>query len=699
MEDFAATRPFDVLRLAGDYDTVLHRVSQHAYQDDQDRLFAAIALGDLRLEERASEVVHDLREGPELVRWRAVERDLLRGGRGQRDLAVASSVADLVASARRGALDDPLDVYVAARALLAEGLRIRKSEQGAAELAERAYWEARLLFQDIGRPDGVADAERLLGQLYVWQGAPQGIPSLTAALAGWHLVAARHAEAARQLREAHDLPAAPVAPGGHNAGTTLYELGMAFHDAGRYLQAADTFAAAAALYHPAADPSARARLLQARASSLVELGRLEEAETHLKDPVFARVEDYRKMVRLRDLSRIALRRGDLEGAEGHVREAAAVYGARDVVGDFGARTLRCQEIRVRAARAEPAARARLAAELERIAGHYRDARELPHAVLTLRDAAETFHGAGDGANATRALEQARALAQAHGLDAMLPELRILGLGALFAGTVDVEGGGHRGYVVIRTLRRDALGQVSLAIDSRSNRRVALDVGPPADAAAVQQEVEIGQALQAVAAEGLPRVHDVGTLVLAGERRAFRAHEVVNGPTLDLVLDRFPSPRAVLRLVSVLAGALQALHDGGLVHGAVAPDNVIVRPEGGGDPVLVALGSTSYRSAPRARAAPGPFAAPEQLDGRPADAPADVFALGAILLRWLGRAPLPARPRRVLRRRLRYRSVVPARVDDPALQELLLGPLAVDPAARPSAGELARALAPLWTPRD
>jgi len=120
---------------------------------------------------------------------------------------------------------------------------------------------------------------------------------------------------------------------------------------------------------------------------------------------------------------------------------------------------------------------------------------------------------------------------------------------------------------------------------------------------------------------------VDVVALDGHRTALVA-EAVDGPTVGAVLEARPqwAVGEVVTLVVPLAGALAALHTQGLVHGDVAPENVVLAP--GGRPVLVDLaaivlpGAGTRGFAPRDRA------------GTPA---ADVYALARLGLTALGSA--------------------------------------------------------------
>lgn len=138
------------------------------------------------------------------------------------------------------------------------------------------------------------------------------------------------------------------------------------------------------------------------------------------------------------------------------------------------------------------------------------------------------------------------------------------------------------------------------------------------------------------------------------------------------------PGEVVTLVVPLAEALAALHDAGVVHGDVAPGNVVLEP--GGRPVLVDLvcgaGADELGT-------PG-LAAPERARG--ATAAADVYALGRLGLALLdGGSDVDAVPQAALDGR------PPQAGDEPGaarLRAVLERATAADPAARPDPGALA-----------
>ncbi|MFF7093109.1 bifunctional serine/threonine-protein kinase/ABC transporter substrate-binding protein [Streptomyces rubradiris] len=170
---------------------------------------------------------------------------------------------------------------------------------------------------------------------------------------------------------------------------------------------------------------------------------------------------------------------------------------------------------------------------------------------------------------------------------------------------------------------------------------------------------------------------------------------VPGPSLaEAVAARGPLPPAAVRVLGrMLARALTAVHDAGLVHRDVKPGNVLLALDG---PRLIDFGiaraaeETALTADGMVVGTPG-FLAPEQARARPATPASDAFALGCLLAyAATGRPPFGTGAADALL----YRTVH----DEPDLEGLpggLRAPLerclAKDPAARPTAREVAEAL--------
>ncbi|MEA2403604.1 MAG: hypothetical protein QOE08_251, partial [Thermoleophilaceae bacterium] len=148
------------------------------------------------------------------------------------------------------------------------------------------------------------------------------------------------------------------------------------------------------------------------------------------------------------------------------------------------------------------------------------------------------------------------------------------------------------------------------------------------------------------------------------------------------------------IVAAVAGALNAMHELGLVHRDVKPGNVLVEGTGGG------VFLTDFGLAKAISSDPGltvggnwlgtaDFAAPEQIRGLAVDARTDVYALGGVLFWALtGRVPHPEDSDEAKMRA--HLSEPPPSLDGP-LGAVVARAMAKDPGERfASAGELGRA---------
>ncbi|MCU0648232.1 MAG: serine/threonine protein kinase [Gemmatimonadaceae bacterium] len=126
-----------------------------------------------------------------------------------------------------------------------------------------------------------------------------------------------------------------------------------------------------------------------------------------------------------------------------------------------------------------------------------------------------------------------------------------------------------------------------------------------------------------------------------DERPYLVSEYVAGETLATFVARTgrPRPDVALRLLAQLAGALDAIHEAGLVHRDLHTANVLVTATGTAAPVvkLIDFGiarrmeprSTDPQTVPDQVLGFRPFIAPERLRGEPSDRRVDVYALGVI----------------------------------------------------------------------
>ncbi len=135
--------------------------------------------------------------------------------------------------------------------------------------------------------------------------------------------------------------------------------------------------------------------------------------------------------------------------------------------------------------------------------------------------------------------------------------------------------------------------------------------------------------------------------------------------------REPLPEQdVLKYTIYLAEALRQLHDQGTICGELDPANIILKD------------SVARLARREATGGPSPYAAPEQLEGKSADARSDIFAFGAVVYQMLsGRRAFDGQTREELRAAIMEREPSPLDGVQPGLVKLVTKCLAKSPEKR------------------
>jgi len=280
---------------------------------------------------------------------------------------------------------------------------------------------------------------------------------------------------------------------------------------------------------------------------------------------------------------------------------------------------------------------------------------------------------------------------------------------------------HGGYDLYETIGRGGMGEVIAAHDLKFDRDIAIKrMHGEQSARAIGRFLREARIQARLEHPAIVPIHDLGTDT---DGRVFFTMKRLAGVTLSEQLREDKPIQPLLRAFGEVLLAIDFAHQRRVVHRDLKPANImlgefgevyvldwgvareldsrddIVTDAGGFEPS--APGASTPSSAEIATrvgsvlGTPG-YMSPEQVRGEPAETPADIYALGAILFEILTAQPLHPRgddalvatltssPERPSQRR-------PDRQIAPELDELCLAAQAEEPVDRPSAREMAERL--------
>jgi serine/threonine protein kinase/Tol biopolymer transport system component len=213
----------------------------------------------------------------------------------------------------------------------------------------------------------------------------------------------------------------------------------------------------------------------------------------------------------------------------------------------------------------------------------------------------------------------------------------------------LEGGARLGhYEVISPIGAGGMGEVYKAKDPRLNRTVAIKVLPAHITERAELRERFEREARAIAAFNHPHicvVHDVGR----HDETDFLVMEYLEGETLADRIARGPLPfDQIVAYGTQIADALDKAHRIGVTHRDLKPGNVMITKTGvklldfglakvqepaasfGSASIVPTLATAQPLTVQGTILGTLQYMAPEQLEGKEADARSDIFALGSVL---------------------------------------------------------------------
>jgi eukaryotic-like serine/threonine-protein kinase len=208
------------------------------------------------------------------------------------------------------------------------------------------------------------------------------------------------------------------------------------------------------------------------------------------------------------------------------------------------------------------------------------------------------------------------------------------------------------YEIQSAIGAGGMGEVYKARDTRLDRSVAIKILPAEVSADPDRRARFEREAKTIAGLNHPHIctlHDVGD----ADGTTYLVMEHLTGETLAQRLEKGPLPlEQALTVATEIADALSVAHRQGVIHRDLKPGNVMLTKTGaklldfglaklsghGEHPAAASLASAPTRTAPLtsegAIVGTLQYMAPEQVEGKSADARTDLWALGAILYEML-----------------------------------------------------------------
>jgi tetratricopeptide (TPR) repeat protein len=207
------------------------------------------------------------------------------------------------------------------------------------------------------------------------------------------------------------------------------------------------------------------------------------------------------------------------------------------------------------------------------------------------------------------------------------------------------------YILRQRLGSGTFGEVFRAFDPLRNEDIALKKIHLNRLYAPRQRDHLLDSahleLEAASRANHPGIVKVFAIAIQPDGDLYVTQEFVAGKTLRAVMNaKPPIPLSdILKILSQIASALDALHERGVIHRDIKPENILVRDDN--SPVLVDFGIAHIRQSDRlantSLVGTLQYLAPEQARNKKIDGRADLYSLGVVAYEWLaGCRPLHLR---------------------------------------------------------
>jgi tetratricopeptide (TPR) repeat protein len=199
------------------------------------------------------------------------------------------------------------------------------------------------------------------------------------------------------------------------------------------------------------------------------------------------------------------------------------------------------------------------------------------------------------------------------------------------------------YRIESKLGEGGMGEVFRAVDTRLGRAVAIKTTREQFSARFEREARV---ISSMNHPNICTIHDVGPHYLV--------MELVEGETIASRLKSGPLPvKTALVYASQILAALAEAHGKGVVHRDLKPGNIMLAKSGVKvlDFGLAKLGQDeTVTSSHMVMGTPG-YMAPEQREGKPADARSDIYSFGCVVYEMLTGSRVTSQRKRIPSRKL------------------------------------------------